>query len=183
MNQKIPFLSLLAVSAILFSITTKAQTRPVKPKKTIRDTTIRLDSVTIKDNKSRHLLDVQGTYLFAGKKTYSLTPDAGKANLSGSNIRQIFATIPGVNVWELSGNGFQMNIGTRGTDTHRSNETNVRQNGYITNSDIFGYPEDHYTPQYDAVEQIQVLRGAAALQFGSQFGGMVNYKIKEGDHQ
>jgi len=171
---------ILSVSCF-FSPPANAQTRQIRSKKVGKDTTIRLDSVTIRDNKSKHLPDVQGTYIFAGKKTYVLTPDAGKANLSAGNIRQIFATIPGVNVWEMSGNGFQINIGTRGTDTHRSNETNVRQNGYITNSDIFGYPEDHYTPQYDAVEQIQVVRGAAALQFGSQFGGMVNYKIKEGD--
>ncbi|PTR01174.1 Fe(3+) dicitrate transport protein [Mucilaginibacter yixingensis] len=182
MNRNLLSLSVFLLNASCFiGLRAGAQSRPVRSKKGIRDTTIRLDSVTVKENKSRHLPDVQGTYLFAGKKTYSLTPDAGKANLSSSNIRQIFATIPGVNVWELSGNGFQMNIGSRGTDTHRSNETNVRQNGYITNSDIFGYPEDHYTPQYDAVEQIQIVRGAAALQFGSQFGGMVNYKIKEGD--
>lgn len=182
MKQKLPLITLFLLETLFFiSHSASAQTRPDKPKKSIQDIIILLDSVTIKDNKSRHLPDVLGTYLFAGKKTFLLTPDAGKANLSGSNIRQIFATIPGVNVWELSGNGFQMNIGTRGTDTHRSNETNVRQNGYITNSDIFGYPEDHYTPQYNAVEQVQVVRGAAALQFGSQFGGMVNYKIKEGD--
>jgi Fe(3+) dicitrate transport protein len=181
MKQKNLLVLLLIASLLTLSVTIKAQNDPHKAKRTIKDTIIRLDSVTIKDNRSRHLPNIDGAYIFAGKKTFSFAPDAGKANLSNSNIRQIFATIPGVNVWEMSGNGFQMNIGTRGTDTHRSNETNVRQNGYITNSDIFGYPEDHYTPQYEAVSEIQVVRGSAALQFGSQFGGMVNYKIKDGD--
>lgn len=165
---------------VIISLNATAQQKQPKHARTLKDS-LTLDSVNIKAYKSKHLSDVDGTSIFAGKKTYSISPDAGRANLSNSTIRTIFATIPGINVWELSGNGFQVNIGTRGTDTHRSNETNVRQNGYITNSDIFGYPEDHYTPQFDAVQQIQIVRGSAALQFGSQFGGMVNYKMKEAD--
>ncbi|GAA3968591.1 TonB-dependent receptor family protein [Mucilaginibacter dorajii] len=167
-----------AATAPFFISGIKAQ---AQTKQSIKDTTLSLDSVVVRDSRSKHLPDVIGTYIFAGKKTFVISPDAGKANLSNSNIRTIFGTIPGVNVWELSGNGFQVNIGTRGTDTHRSNETNVRQNGYNTNSDLFGYPEAHYVPQFAAVEQIQIVRGSAALQFGSQYGGMVNYKVKEGD--
>ena len=172
--------SFLLLNLLALCLTSSAQDSPVKKKQKLKDT-LTLDSVIIKQNKSKHLPDIDGTNLFAGKKTFTITPEAGKANLSNSNIRQIFAAVPGINVWELSGNGFQVNIGTRGTDTHRSNETNVRQNGYNTNSDLFGYPEDHYTPQFDAVSEIQIVRGSAALQFGSQFGGLVNYKIKEGD--
>jgi Fe(3+) dicitrate transport protein len=58
---------------------------------------------------------------------------------------------------------------------------NMRQNGYNTNSDIFGYPENHYTVPLQAVEEIQLVRGSAALQFGPQFGGMMNFKLKQGD--
>jgi len=57
----------------------------------------------------------------------------------------------------------------------------MRQNGYNTNSDMFGYPEDHYTPPMQAISEIQLVRGSAALQFGSQFGGMMNYVMKSGD--
>ena len=171
--------SFIALLSCVFCLTDLyAQTNAPKPKSVLKDTTT-LDSVVIRDSRFKHLPDVEGTYLFAGKKTFSITPAAGRANLANSTIRTIFAIIPGVNVWEMSGNGFQVNIGTRGTDTHRSNETNVRQNGYNTNSDLFGYPEAHYVPQFNAVSQIQIVRGASALQFGSQFGGMVNYKIKE----
>jgi len=148
--------------------------------RTKRDT-LRLDSVTVTDTRPKHLPDVSGTNIFAGKKTFSIIPDAGKANLANNSARMIFAQVPGVNVWEMDGAGLQINIGTRGTDTHRSIETNMRQNGYNTNSDIFGYPEDHYTPPFQGISEIQIVRGAAALQFGSQFGGMVNYKMKEGD--
>ncbi len=149
-------------------------------KKSIKDT-LKLDSVTITESRVAHLPDVSGTNIFAGKRTFLIKPDAGSANLATNNARMIFAQVPGVNVWEMDGAGLQINIGTRGTDTHRSIETNMRQNGYNTNSDMFGYPEDHYTPPFQGIGEIQIVRGSAALQFGSQFGGMVNYKMKEGD--
>ncbi|HMG66273.1 MAG TPA: TonB-dependent receptor, partial [Chitinophagaceae bacterium] len=95
--------------------------------------------------------------------------------------RTALAKIPGLTMWEMDGAGTQLNIGTRGTDSHRSIEMNMRQDGYNTNSDMFGYPENHYTVPLQAVEEIQLVRGSAALQFGPQFGGMMNYKIKEGD--
>ncbi len=146
-----------------------------------RDTTVTLDSVLIRENRPKHLPEVSGTYIFAGKRTHLITPSPGTANLANNNARMLFATIPGVNVWEMDGAGTQINIGTRGTDSHRSIETNMRQNGYNFNSDVFGYPEAHYTPPMQGVSQIQVVRSSAALQFGSQFGGMFNFKMKEGD--
>jgi len=165
---------MLVLLAILCSYKLNAQ------QKTKRDT-VKLDTISIKDTKPKHLGDIVGTNIFAGKRTFSITPDASKANVANNNARMIFSQVPGVNVWEMDGAGLQLNIGTRGTDTHRSIETNMRQNGYNTNSDIFGYPEDHYTPPFEGISEIQIVRGSAALQFGSQFGGMVNYKMKEGD--
>lgn len=160
---------------ILISFNLNAQTFQGK------NDTLKIDSVTIRDRKPRHLPDVSGTSIFAGKRTFIINPDAGKSNLATNNARTIFAQVPGVNIWEMDGAGLQINIGTRGTDTHRSIETNMRQNGYNVNSDIFGYPEAHYTPPFQAINAMQIVRGSAALQFGSQYGGMVNYHIKEAD--
>ncbi|WP_245132840.1 TonB-dependent receptor family protein [Mucilaginibacter straminoryzae] len=143
--------------------------------------TVRLDSVVVQENRLKHLPEIIGTNIFSGKKTFTIIPSEGKANLTNNNARMIFSTVPGVNVWDMDGAGLQLNIGTRGTDSHRSIETNIRQNGYNTNSDMFGYPEDHYTPPMQAVQEIQIVRGASALQFGSQFGGMINLKMKEAD--
>ncbi|MBN9379383.1 MAG: TonB-dependent receptor [Chitinophagaceae bacterium] len=140
-----------------------------------------LDSVLIRSTIQPHLPEVQSVYIFSGKKTNDIVPDASGANLAGNVSRMIFARIPGINVWDMDGAGTQVNIGTRGTDTHRSIEMNMRQNGYNTNSDMFGYPEDHYTPPMQAISEIQLVRGSAALQFGSQFGGMMNYVMKNGD--
>ena len=140
-----------------------------------------LDSVFILSSSSKILPEVQGVFIYSGKRTNDITPDASGANLAANMSRMVFARIPGVNIWEMDGAGTQANIGTRGTDTHRSIEMNMRQNGYNTNSDMFGYPEDHYTPPMQAIREIQYIRGSSALQFGSQFGGMMNYQLKEGD--
>lgn len=144
-----------------------------------------LDNVTVtaflKQGLAQPLPPVVDMYVFAGKKTTELQLDASQANIAGGVARQVFAQIPGINIWEMDGAGTQVNIGSRSTDTHRSIEMNMRQNGYNTNSDMFGYPENHYTVPMEAIQQIHYVRGSAALQFGPQFGGMMDYLIKKGD--
>lgn len=141
-----------------------------------------LDTLLIQDSRiSTFLPDVDGVNLYSGKKTNTIELNDGSANLPQNVGRMIFSRIPGIHVWDMDGGGTQMNIGTRGTDAHRSIEMNMRQNGYNTNSDMFGYPENHYTVPMQGVKQVQLVRGSAALQFGSQFGGMMNYVMKDGE--
>lgn len=141
-----------------------------------------LDPITIfGQHEKTYLPEIKDLSIYSGKKTNTITLAYGEANLPQNLGRTVFAKIPGVNLWDMDGSGTQMNIGTRGTDAHRSIEMNMRQNGYNTNSDIFGYPENHYAAPMQAVSHIQLVRGSAALQFGSQFGGMMNYVLKEGD--
>jgi len=141
-----------------------------------------LDSILIRDSRINTFLpDVEGTAIYSGKKTNVIDLNEGNANLPQNVGRMIFSKIPGVHLWDMDGAGTQMNISTRGTDAHRSIEMNMRQNGYNTNSDLFGYPENHYTVPMQGVKQVQLIRGSAALQFGSQFGGMMNYVMKDGE--
>ena len=128
-----------------------------------------------------YLADVEDTKIYAGKKTNEVILSNKTNGLPLSLGRTALAKIPGLNMWEMDGAGTQLNVGSRGTDPHRSIEMNMRQNGYNTNSDMFGYPENHYTVPMQAIEEIQLVRGSAALQFGPQFGGMMNYKLKQGD--
>jgi len=179
----IKYIKFLIFSLILFlSLKTKAQ-----DKTTPEDTLINkisdsvIVSAYIQNAKATYLPDVAGTNIYAGKKTNIVYPDPSRANLVQNMSRTAFAKIPGLTMWDMDGSGLQINVGSRGTDSHRSIEMNMRQNGYNTNSDIFGYPEDHYTPPFQAIQQVQLVRGSAALQFGSQFGGMMNYVMKEGD--
>lgn len=67
------------------------------------------------------------------------------ANLAEKTGRQIFAKIPGAFIYDMDGSGNQVNISTRGLDPHRSWEYNIRQNGIMINSDLYGYPASHYS--------------------------------------
>lgn len=93
--------------------------------------------------------------------------------------RQLFSEIPGAMIYDMDGSGNQINVAIRGLDPHRSWEFNIRQNGIITNSDMYGYPASHYSMPLEAVKSIEIIKGTAALQYGAQFGGMINYTLKE----
>lgn len=121
---------------------------------------------------------VEGTAIYAGKKTEVIFPDALLGNKATNNARQIYAQIAGLNIYENDDAGLQLNIGGRGLDPNRSANFNTRQNGYDISADVLGYPESYYTPPPDALESVQVIRGAASLQYGTQFGGLVNFKFK-----
>ena len=144
-----------------------------------------LDSVIVnawlKASDATYMPDVKDTKIYAGKKTNAVTLSNKTIGLPLSLGRTALAKIPGLTIWEMDGAGTQLNVGSRGMDAHRSIEMNMRQNDYNTNSDMFGYPENHYAVPMQAIEEIQLVRGSAALQFGPQFGGMMNYKIKQGD--
>lgn len=125
--------------------------------------------------------DVMGTLVLAGTKSTIIQLANLPANLAEKTGRQVFSRVPGAFVYDMDGSGNQMNVSTRGLDAHRSWELNVRQDGVLLNSDMYGYPASHYSPPMEAIESIEMVRGTAALQYGSQFGGLVNYVTKSPD--
>ncbi|QNE42238.1 TonB-dependent receptor (plasmid) [Hymenobacter sp. NBH84] len=139
-----------------------------------------LSEVTVTGAATHFAAPVDGTTLTAGRRNELIKPRDVNANLTQNNVRQVLARIPGLMVWENDGSGQQINIATRGLSPNRSWEFNTRQNGYDMSADAFGYPEAYYNPPMEAVERIQLLRGGAGLQFGPQFGGLLNYELKRG---
>ncbi|MCS6968657.1 MAG: TonB-dependent receptor [Cytophagales bacterium] len=119
--------------------------------------------------------------IFSGRKTEVINLQMTAANVVEKVGRQVFAKIPGVFVYDMDGSGNQINISMRGLDPHRSWELNVRQNGIMINSDIYGYPASHYNPPLESIERIEIVRGLGALQYGAQFGGMINYITRQPD--
>jgi len=126
-----------------------------------------------------NLKEVQGFSIYAGKKSEVIALNNIIGNLATNNPRQVYAKVAGLNIWESDGAGLQLGIGGRGLDPNRSANFNVRQNGYDISADALGYPESYYTPPTEALEKIEIVRGAASLQYGTQFGGLLNFKIKE----
>lgn len=128
-----------------------------------------------------HLPDVQGAFIFSGLKTEVIRVDSLRANAAQDVSRQMLGRIPGAIISETEGSGFPSNgIGFRGLDPTQSIDVNTRQNGVNIAADLYGYPETYYVPPMEAVDHIDVIRGAASLQFGPQFGGAVNYVLKDG---
>ncbi|MFN9949135.1 MAG: TonB-dependent receptor plug domain-containing protein, partial [Bacteroidota bacterium] len=126
------------------------------------------------------LPEIVGTTIHAGKKNALIMMDNVQGNVVNNTMRQVMAKVPGIQVWESDPSGIQIGIAARGLSPNRSWEFNIRQNGYDISSDPFGYPEAYYTPQLNSVQRIQVIRGAASLQYGPQFGGLVNFILKDG---
>ena len=149
-----------------------------------------LNEVIVRANKKRifqiqRMKDFEETKIYAGKKNEVILLELSMANLASNNARQIYNQIPGLNIYQNDDAGIQLNIGGRGLNPNRTANFNTRQNDYDISADALGYPESYYTPPAEGVEQIQILRGAASLQYGTQFGGLINFKIKspkEGDN-
>lgn len=127
------------------------------------------------------LPDEANGFLNSGKKNEVINLAGTNANIAIKTGRQLFSKIPGVFVYDMDGSGNQINIATRGLDPHRSWEFNLRQNGVLVNSDMYGYPASHYSPPMESIEKVEVVRGTGALQYGAQFGGLVNYVTKKPD--
>ena len=127
----------------------------------------------------KQLKKVDGTAIYAGKKSEVVLLEGITGNLAANNPRQIYSQVVGLNIYDNGDAGLQLNIGGRGLDPNRTANFNTRQNGYDISADVLGYPESYYTPPAEALEEIQVVRGAASLQYGTQFGGLVNFKFKQ----
>ena len=127
----------------------------------------------------KRLNDVVGTSLYAGKKSEVILVNQSMANLASNNSRQIYSQVAGLNIFQNDDAGLQIHIGGRGLDPNRTSNFNTRQNGYDMSADVLGYPESYYSPPAEALEEIQIVRGAASLQYGTQFGGLVNFILKK----
>ncbi len=147
----------------------------------LTDTSETLDAVDIYYDShyaTRKMGTVEGVVLTNGMKTHHINPKRIDANKAIDNARELYAKVPGLTIWESDAGGLQLGIGARGLSPSRTAHFNTRQNGYDISADALGYPETYYTPPSNALESIQLIRGAASLQFGPQFGGMINFKIK-----
>ncbi|MGB3005581.1 MAG: TonB-dependent receptor [Chitinophagaceae bacterium] len=175
----------LIIPGILYCFFTFAQ----KPEKIFQDDSTRqnpkyLSDVTIVGRYSKsdiqQMPEIVGTSIYAGKKNALIVLDNVNGNVVTNNMRQVMAKIPGIQIWESDGSGIQIGIAARGLSPNRSWEFNVRQNGYDIAADPYGYPEAYYNPQLQAVQRIEIVRGQGSLQYGPQFGGLVNYILRNG---
>ena len=143
-----------------------------------------LPDVTVVGRNSKsdyqQMPEIVGTNIYAGKKNALIVLDNVQGNVVSNNMRQVLSKVAGIHIWESDPSGIQIGIAARGLSPNRSWEFNTRQNGYDIAADPYGYPEAYYNPQLQAVQRIEIVRGQGALQYGPQFGGMVNYILRNG---
>lgn len=170
------FVVCIYLFVVCFTSFAQAQSDTIKHKE--------LKEVIIKSWQRRditRLPNEHNGFLNNGKKNEVVNLAGTNANIAIKTGRQLFAKIPGVFIYDMDGSGNQLNIATRGLDPHRSWEYNVRQNGILINSDMYGYPASHYSAPMESYEKIELIRGTGSLQYGAQFGGMINYISKKPD--
>ncbi|HET9057758.1 MAG TPA: TonB-dependent receptor [Chitinophagaceae bacterium] len=183
------FSRLLTVFALVLAVTVLKAQSDTLTSKIFHDDSTRpihkyLPEITMVGRNSKsdyqQLPEIVGTNIYAGKKNALIVLDNVQGNVVTNTMRQVIAKVPGIHVWESDGSGIQIGIAARGLSPNRSWEFNIRQNGYDIAADPFGYPEAYYNPQLQAVQRIEVIRGQGSLQYGPQFGGMVNYILRNG---
>ncbi|HEX3230255.1 MAG TPA: TonB-dependent receptor plug domain-containing protein, partial [Pyrinomonadaceae bacterium] len=86
---------------------------------------------------------------------------------AGNDFREVMATTPGIVVSEEPQSPI-INFGYRGLNSQRSEFTQVLKDGVSLKNE----------PILDAVERIELIRAGAALQFGCQPGGAINFIMK-----
>lgn len=121
--------------------------------------------------------------LTASKKSQIIRPYESGFNDAQITSRHLFSEVSGLNIQENNDLGMQLNIGGRGLDPNRSSNFNIRQNGYDISADVLGYPESYYTPPAQSLESIRIIRGSASLQYGTQFGGLIDFRLVGPSHK
>ncbi len=122
------------------------------------------------------LPEIEGTRINSGKKTSFVKPDEFPT-IAINDYREALATTPGILVSEEPSSPI-VNFGYRGLDSQRSEFMQILKDGISIKNEQFGFPESHYTPILNAVERIEFIRAGAALQFGPQPGGALNFIMK-----
>ena len=97
------------------------------------------------ENISKYRLkSIEGTALYASKKTEKIELKSLTADLATNNARQVLGRVPGLTIWESDAAGLQIGVGARGLSPNRNSNFNTRQNGYDIAADALGYPESYY---------------------------------------
>jgi Fe(3+) dicitrate transport protein len=141
-----------------------------------------LEEVTVAAAKPEEegpfLPDVQGTKIYAGKKTSVVDLDK-LPTITNNNYRQALVKVPGLLLSEESTP--LVSIGYRGLNPDRTQFMQVLKDGIPIVADLFGYPEAYYTPLLQTVDHIDFIRGGSGLLYGPQPGGALNYVTKKPD--
>lgn len=126
------------------------------------------------------LPDVVGTTIYAGKKTSVIDFDA-MPQIQTDNYRQAFANTPGLLTSELS-NSSLLSLSYRGIgDPHETQNMMVLKDGIPFVLDPLGYSTVYFAPPFESLDRLEFVSGGAALLYGAQPSGALNYITHQPD--
>lgn len=137
-----------------------------------------LETIEITEEKdglfSGYWEENKGTQIFSGKKN-TVTDLNLIPKLQTNNYRQATSQTPGLLISEIPNESLAA-ITYRGLgDPHEAYNVLLLQDGIPVAADMFGYPAHYYSPALPMMDKFQFIRGGAALHYGPQPGGVVNY--------
>ncbi len=137
-----------------------------------------LETIEVKEEKegsfSGYWEENKGTQIFSGKKN-TVTDLKQIPKLQTNNYRLATSQTPGLLISEIPNESLAA-ITYRGLgDPHESYNVLLLQDGIPVSTDMYGYPAHYYSPALPMMDKFQFIRGGAALHYGPQPGGVVNY--------
>lgn len=137
-----------------------------------------LETIEVSESKegsfSEFWEENKGTQIFSGKKN-TVTSLKEIPQLQTNNYRQATSQTPGLLISEIPNESLAA-ITYRGLgNPHESYNLLLLQDGIPVAADMFGYPAHYFSPALPMMEKVQFIRGGAALHYGPQPGGVLNY--------
>jgi Fe(3+) dicitrate transport protein len=129
-----------------------------------------------------NLPSVEQGMIFSGKKTTAVDLDAQPIFVE-TNLRQIFARLPGLLVSEQKIPSIY-NVNYRGLgDPHESEFVAFFQNWVPLAADLFGYATIYHLPPAQRIDRVEFVRGGSGLLIGPQIGPAINFVTYRADAQ
>lgn len=103
-------------------------------------------------------------------------PESRLQQFRHADVQRIVREIPGVSVQVEDGFGLRPNLSIRGTATERSGRITLLEDNVLIAPAPYSAPSAYYFPTAGRMQQVEVLKGSAAIQQGPYtIGGAVNF--------
>ena len=101
-------------------------------------------------------------------------------SINPTGTQELLQYIPGVIGFADDGTGkSRISVGIRGLNPRRTSKTLVLEDGVPIQPAIYTYPNMYYNPPAERIDELEMIKGSAAIGYGPQtMGGVINYMTK-----